>query len=196
MITIFCDFCQFSAKNWRFLKNQCCDQIFVKTNSNLSKKCSYFRQIFRRKYLKNHNTGPWFECPMLWNFRVKETLSLTCLHDTEASATFDLPFLFFLKANHPIPLRDSISRPIAPRRKTTRPRPRNIVLYLRKPTRGRQVFWWRSCRPRQPLRPITQPEKPIERQNCQCCWLKKQVLLVNLIINVTATKRVNKLTTY
>jgi hypothetical protein len=28
MITIFCDFSQFSAKNWRFIKNQCYDQIF------------------------------------------------------------------------------------------------------------------------------------------------------------------------
>jgi hypothetical protein len=28
MITIFCDFRQFLAKNWHFLKNQCCDQFF------------------------------------------------------------------------------------------------------------------------------------------------------------------------
>jgi hypothetical protein len=29
MIKIFCDFRQFSAKNWRFLKNQCYDQNFA-----------------------------------------------------------------------------------------------------------------------------------------------------------------------
>jgi hypothetical protein len=39
MITIFCDFCQFSAKNWRFLKNQCYES-----------KTPIFRNIFRRKY--------------------------------------------------------------------------------------------------------------------------------------------------
>jgi hypothetical protein len=31
MITIFCDFCQFSDENWRFfLKNQCYDHAFLK----------------------------------------------------------------------------------------------------------------------------------------------------------------------
>jgi hypothetical protein len=29
MITIFCDFCQFSAKKIGFFKNQCYDQIFA-----------------------------------------------------------------------------------------------------------------------------------------------------------------------
>jgi hypothetical protein len=28
MITIFCDFCPFSAKNWRFSQKQCYDQFF------------------------------------------------------------------------------------------------------------------------------------------------------------------------
>jgi hypothetical protein len=49
---IFADFCV-------FLKNQCFDQIFAKSRSSLSKKRQYFRQIFRRKYLKNHSIGPW-----------------------------------------------------------------------------------------------------------------------------------------
>jgi hypothetical protein len=47
MITIFCDFRQFSAKNWRFLKNQCCDQIFA-----------YFSFVLS----KNHNGAPCSHC--------------------------------------------------------------------------------------------------------------------------------------
>jgi hypothetical protein len=34
-------------------------KIFAKTSSSLSKKRQYFCQIFRRKYFKNHNIGPW-----------------------------------------------------------------------------------------------------------------------------------------
>jgi hypothetical protein len=41
-----------------FLKNQCYDQFFPKLSFVLSQKCEFFRQIFRRKYLKNHNIGP------------------------------------------------------------------------------------------------------------------------------------------
>jgi hypothetical protein len=44
VITIFCDFCQISAKNWRF--SQCYELIFSKTSSSLSKKRQYFRQFF------------------------------------------------------------------------------------------------------------------------------------------------------
>jgi hypothetical protein len=42
-------------KNGDFLKNQCCDPIFALFSFVLSQ---FFRQIFRRKYLKNHNIGP------------------------------------------------------------------------------------------------------------------------------------------
>jgi hypothetical protein len=43
MITIFSDFCRFSAeKNGIFLKNQCSEQIFAKTSSSLSKKRQFF----------------------------------------------------------------------------------------------------------------------------------------------------------
>jgi hypothetical protein len=54
MITILCDFCQFSAKKGVFLKKQCYDQLFAKTSSSLMQKTP----IFRRKYFKNHNIGP------------------------------------------------------------------------------------------------------------------------------------------
>jgi hypothetical protein len=57
MITIFCDFCKFSAKNGVFLKNPCYVQIFARTGSSLSQKCQYFRQIFWRKYFLNRNIG-------------------------------------------------------------------------------------------------------------------------------------------
>jgi hypothetical protein len=47
MITLFCDFCQFSAKKIGvFLKNQYYDQIFAKTSCSLSKKRQYFRYFF------------------------------------------------------------------------------------------------------------------------------------------------------
>jgi hypothetical protein len=63
MITIFCDFCQFSAKKLCvFLKNQCYAQIFAKNSSSLSKKAIFHRKI-RRKYLKNHNICPWSRLP-------------------------------------------------------------------------------------------------------------------------------------
>jgi hypothetical protein len=47
MITIFCDFCLFSAKNFGvFLKNQCYDSFFAKISSSLSKKNTNFFAIF------------------------------------------------------------------------------------------------------------------------------------------------------
>jgi hypothetical protein len=59
MITIFLRFLPiFGEKNWRFSQKPCYDQIFSKSNSTLSKKRQYFRQIFRRKYFENHNIGP------------------------------------------------------------------------------------------------------------------------------------------
>jgi hypothetical protein len=65
MFTIFSVSCQFSAKIF-FLKNQCYDHIFAKTSCSLSKKRQFFREIFWRKYFKNHNIGPcsssWMDC--------------------------------------------------------------------------------------------------------------------------------------
>jgi hypothetical protein len=59
MITIFGDFCQFSAKKLVFFsKINVMITIFAKTSSSFSKKRRYFCSIFRRKYLKNHNFGP------------------------------------------------------------------------------------------------------------------------------------------
>jgi hypothetical protein len=52
----------FDEKIGVFLKNQCYDQIFTKSNRSLSKKRHHFRQIFRRKYFENHNIGPWSLC--------------------------------------------------------------------------------------------------------------------------------------
>jgi hypothetical protein len=43
MITIFCDLCPiFGGKMGVFLQNQCCDQIFAKSFSSLSKKRHFF----------------------------------------------------------------------------------------------------------------------------------------------------------
>jgi hypothetical protein len=49
----------FSEKNGVFLKNKCYDQLFAKKLAViLAKRRKFFRHIFRRKYLKNHNLGP------------------------------------------------------------------------------------------------------------------------------------------
>jgi hypothetical protein len=70
MITIFCDFCQFLEKKiGLFLKIQCYDKLFSKFNLVLSRKRRFFRKIFRRKYLKNHNIGPWL-CTKVHSVRV------------------------------------------------------------------------------------------------------------------------------
>jgi hypothetical protein len=53
MITIPCDFCQFSAKKISvFLKNQCYDQIFAKTSCTWSKKTPIFLLNFSAKIFK------------------------------------------------------------------------------------------------------------------------------------------------
>jgi hypothetical protein len=49
MITIFCDFRQFSAKNGVFLKNQCSDQYLTKFGFVLSKKRQFFLLNFLAK---------------------------------------------------------------------------------------------------------------------------------------------------
>jgi hypothetical protein len=47
MITIFCDFCQFSAKQFAFFsKTKCYDQIFAKSSSSLSKIANIFANFF------------------------------------------------------------------------------------------------------------------------------------------------------
>jgi hypothetical protein len=51
MITIFCYFCQFSAKNLAFFsKAFVIDQIFAKTTASFCKKRQYFLLNFWRKY--------------------------------------------------------------------------------------------------------------------------------------------------
>jgi hypothetical protein len=42
-----------------FLKNQCYDRNFAWFSFDLNKKRQFFCWIFRRKYFKNHNIGPW-----------------------------------------------------------------------------------------------------------------------------------------
>jgi hypothetical protein len=48
----------FGEKIGVFLKNLCYDQLFSKFSFVLSQKRRFFRKMFRRKYLKNHNIGP------------------------------------------------------------------------------------------------------------------------------------------
>jgi hypothetical protein len=64
MITIFCDFWQFSAKKLAFFSKT---NVMIKVLHNLAlfwvTKRQFFRWIFRRKYFKNHNIGPrWISC--------------------------------------------------------------------------------------------------------------------------------------
>jgi hypothetical protein len=53
-------FPNFRRKNGVFIKYQCYDQFLTKFSFVFSEKRQYFRKIFRRKYFKNHNIGPWF----------------------------------------------------------------------------------------------------------------------------------------
>jgi hypothetical protein len=58
MITIFRDFCQFSAKKIGvFLKNNCYDKIFAKISCILSKNANFFAKFFGEKCFKNCNIG-------------------------------------------------------------------------------------------------------------------------------------------
>jgi hypothetical protein len=58
MITIFCDFCQISAKKLAFFsKTNVMITIFAKTSFVLSQKRQSFPEFFGEK--KNHNIGPW-----------------------------------------------------------------------------------------------------------------------------------------
>jgi hypothetical protein len=47
----------YDHKNWRFSQKQCYDQNLEHFSFILSKKRQFFRRIFRRKYIKNHNIG-------------------------------------------------------------------------------------------------------------------------------------------
>jgi hypothetical protein len=49
----------FGEKIGVFLKNQCYDQNFAYFSFVLSQQRQFFRRKIRRKYLKNHNIGPW-----------------------------------------------------------------------------------------------------------------------------------------
>jgi hypothetical protein len=53
LITIFCDFCQYSAKKLAFfLNNQRYDQLFSKFSFVLSQKLQFFANFFAEKILK------------------------------------------------------------------------------------------------------------------------------------------------
>jgi hypothetical protein len=63
MITILCDFWKFSEQNWRFSQKP---MLWSTKNSFVfSQKRPFFRRLFRRKYLKYHNIGPWLPA-QLW----------------------------------------------------------------------------------------------------------------------------------
>jgi hypothetical protein len=58
MITIFCDFSQFSAKIGVFLKYQCYDQLFSEFIFVLSQKRQFFAKFFGKNILKIKTSGP------------------------------------------------------------------------------------------------------------------------------------------
>jgi hypothetical protein len=90
MITIFCDFCLFSAKKLAFFsKTIVMITIFPKTSSSLIKKLQFFRQIFRRKYFKNHNIGPWLD-----SNPDQSDATTTALHCHRAAWACNVIFIF------------------------------------------------------------------------------------------------------
>jgi hypothetical protein len=63
MITIFCDFCQFSAKKIGvFLKTNVMIKVLHNSALFRVKNANCFLRFFWQKYLKNHNIGPWSPC--------------------------------------------------------------------------------------------------------------------------------------
>jgi hypothetical protein len=62
----------FGEKIGIFLKYQCSDQLFSKFSFVLSQKRQFFRKIFRRKYIKNHNIGPRSGSDELINGKLKD----------------------------------------------------------------------------------------------------------------------------
>jgi hypothetical protein len=79
MITIFCEFRQFSAKKLAVFSKT---NVMIKILHNLAlfwvKKCQFFRWIFRRKYLKNHNIGPGAVESALKKIELRSTTECTC----------------------------------------------------------------------------------------------------------------------
>jgi hypothetical protein len=63
MITIFGDFCQFSAKKLAFFLNA---NVMINFLPNLAlfwvKNADFFAKIFGENILKNHHIGPWWVC--------------------------------------------------------------------------------------------------------------------------------------
>jgi hypothetical protein len=81
MITICCDFWQFSAKKLAFSKTI----VMIKILHNLAifwvKNANFFRWIFRRKYSKDHNIGPrWREVSPSWKHHFQNNRSLSYIH--------------------------------------------------------------------------------------------------------------------
>jgi hypothetical protein len=63
MITNFCDFDQFLSEKLAFFSKS---NVMIKILHNLALfrvKTTFFRQLFWRKYLNNHNIGPWSAGP-------------------------------------------------------------------------------------------------------------------------------------
>jgi hypothetical protein len=69
IITIFCDFWQYSAKKLAFFSKT---NVILKILYNLGlfrvKNANSFAEIFGEKYLKNYNIGPWLSenSPIGW----------------------------------------------------------------------------------------------------------------------------------
>jgi hypothetical protein len=73
MITILCDFSQFSAKKLAFFLNtNVMINFFSKFSFVLSQKRHFFCKIFRQKYFKNHNIGPRSGSDELINGKLKD----------------------------------------------------------------------------------------------------------------------------
>jgi hypothetical protein len=77
MITIFCDFCQFSAKKMAFSQNQCYDEIFATTSSSSRKNANIFGKSFGENISKIILSVPsWELCNFCLSIR---TLVITCI---------------------------------------------------------------------------------------------------------------------
>jgi hypothetical protein len=75
MITIFCDFSQFSAKNGVFLKYQCYDQLFSKFSFVLSQKRQFFAKNFAENILKIITSVPGRNPPWIDPFVVFDVIA-------------------------------------------------------------------------------------------------------------------------
>jgi hypothetical protein len=63
IITIFCDFCQLSAKKLEFFSKS---NVKIKNLHNLAlfrvKNANFSQNFLPEIFLKNHNIGPWSPC--------------------------------------------------------------------------------------------------------------------------------------